>query len=106
MPSIVACPGTRWCSRGLVNTGALADAILSHAGDWLSGKTVCISGCPNGCAHSRSAQIGMVGAIATVEGERREVFDLYAGGEMGRGAKLADLVERKLSVEHVLGRLK
>ncbi|MHC4718370.1 MAG: phosphoadenosine phosphosulfate reductase domain-containing protein, partial [Planctomycetota bacterium] len=46
-PSVVACPGSRWCSRALVDTNAVADAIRQQLTDRLTPQTrVCISGCP------------------------------------------------------------
>ncbi len=53
-PTVVACPGARWCSRGLADTNALADSVRAALGRQLAPKqTVCISGCPNGCATAR-----------------------------------------------------
>ncbi len=101
--SIVACPGTRWCSRGIADTNALADRLRAAVGDRLPPEaTVCISGCPNGCAHSAVADVGLFGGIATRDGEKLEVFDLWLGGGMGRDARPARLAARKLTPEEVV----
>ncbi len=48
-PAIVACPGKRWCSRGLTDTVGMARQVLEQLGDRLPvDLEVCISGCPNG----------------------------------------------------------
>ena len=51
--------------------------------------TVCISGCPNGCAQSGVAAIGLVGFARTVEGVRTECFRVLARGGQGRSPVLA-----------------
>ena len=69
-PRIVACPGKRWCKRGITRTDALACRILEQLNDILpAGATVCISGCPNGCAHSPVADFGLIAGLTT--GRRR-----------------------------------
>jgi len=102
-PSIVACPGTKWCSRGLVNTNDLADRIREELGHKLSADTtVCISGCPNGCSHARVADIGLVGCVSRKNGQREGLFNMYTGGNMGRDDRLAEPAAKKLAVEQVI----
>jgi len=106
-PTIVACPGTRWCSRALVDTNTLADRIRRELGGVLNpAAVVCISGCPNGCAHSAAAPIGLIGGLKKVDGRSAEAFDLYLGGDLGRSAELAALAARKLTVDEVLAHLR
>ena len=101
-PAVVACPATRWCSRALADTNRLADRVRSDLGDRLpGGAVVCISGCPNGCAHSRVADIGVTGALDRSAGTPAEAYDLFVGGGMGRTAELARPAGRKLSAEQV-----
>ena len=59
--------------------------------------TVCVSGCPNGCAHSRVAPIGLMGRRVKVDGEAGDAFDIYAGGHLGCNSDAGDLVAEKLS---------
>lgn len=97
-PAVVACPGAHWCSRALTDTNRLADALRDRLrGHALSGLTVCISGCPNGCAHSRVADVGLVGVRATLDGQSTDAYDLFAHGGMGRTPDLSQPVARKLS---------
>ncbi|MHC4294334.1 MAG: hypothetical protein ACYSTL_01980 [Planctomycetota bacterium] len=102
-PLIVACPGTRWCKLALGDTNGMADRIRSQLGSQLPAETtVCISGCPNGCAHSAVANIGLTGAIKDHHGTRQQVWNLWMGGAMGRTDKLAEQVARKLTDDEVL----
>ncbi len=104
--AVVACPGRRWCKRALTDTNAIADRIRGELSGVLSPKTtVCISGCPNGCAQNAVADIGLSGVLTTVDGQRREAFNLFAGGGMGRNAELARPVAQKLDPDAVLAHI-
>jgi len=102
-PAIIACPGTRWCRAALADTRGLADRIRERFADRLDPRTtVCISGCPNGCAQSAVAGIGLIGGQATRDGQRTEVYNLLAGGQMGWTPQLAAPLARRLDAGQVL----
>ncbi|NQU76745.1 MAG: nitrite/sulfite reductase [Planctomycetes bacterium] len=104
--TIVACPGTRWCKRALVDTNRIARRIGVELGGKLAPQiTVCVSGCPNGCAHSAVADIGLIGQLVSVDGRKTEAFDLLAKGGMGRNDKLAQCIASKLSADEVLAKI-
>ena len=42
-----------------------------------------ISGCPNCCARHASAGLGFAGRKVTVDGEAKEAFMCYVGGQLG-----------------------
>lgn len=101
--AVVACPGGRWCSKGLVDTNGLADRIRQELGHSLPpGTTVCISGCPNGCVHSAVAQIGLLGTIASRNGVRIQAYHLLVGGNMGRAQEMAQPVAQSLSATEAI----
>jgi len=100
---VVSCPGTRWCSRGLTDTNAMADLLRNGLGPSLPPEmTVCISGCPNGCAHSSVADIGLSGGRIADGGQSRDVYNLMVGGGMGRNGGLAKMIHAKLTPAQVL----
>ena len=94
-PCIVACPGTAWCKQGLTDTRGLARRLHEQWANLPAEVTVCISGCPNGCAQSAVADIGLIGRVVTRDGKRQEAYDILAGGGMGRDDRLARLVLSK-----------
>ena len=106
-PHVVACPGTRWCKRALVDTNSLANRLRMELARRLQpSPAVCISGCPNGCAHSAVAPIGLIGAVAREGGQGREAFRLLTGGDLGRSAKLAEPVGgQPMSADEAVGRV-
>ncbi len=87
-PRVIACPGMASCARAITDTHAVAGRIhkvLSADCD----LTVCISGCPNGCARSSVADIGLAGCMRTIDGERTECYRVLVGGGGGKSAALA-----------------
>ena len=106
--TLVTCPGTRWCKRAMVDTNRIARRIRAELGKKLPpNTTICISGCPNGCAHSAVAGIGLIGQLLSKnsrDGQKTEAFNLLVGGAMGQNDKLAELIASKLSEDEVLAR--
>ncbi len=99
-PGVVACPGKRWCKHGIAHTNPLADEIRSQlAKTGAKDLRICISGCPNGCSHPRVADIGLTGGMATIDGRKVEVFNVYTGGGMGKDRRLAELKAPRIPSE-------
>ncbi len=99
-PAVVACPGKDYCKIAIAHTRDAADRIRQAlVGVDRPDMTVCISGCPNGCAHSRVADVGLTGRMVKRDGQKHEAFDVYTGGEMGRTPKLAELYSCGAAVE-------
>ncbi len=80
-PTIVACPATTWCQRGLADSREVERGIRELLSD--SDLSIGISGCPNNCAHAAVADVGLTGRIKTIDGQRTECFRLLAGGGKG-----------------------
>lgn len=89
-PIIIACPGSTTCPGGLVNCWATADKIRNT---FTNGNTrqlrICISGCPNNCALSAVADIGLVGITRKENGKPSPNYRLFTGGGNGENEKLA-----------------
>jgi sulfite reductase beta subunit-like hemoprotein len=102
-PSIVACPGRRWCKNGLTDTAAMAERIRRELADRLPpGTVVGISGCPNNCAHSAVAPVGLIGGRSSGQ----DAYTLHAGGGLGRTDKLARRIASRLSPEAVVDEIR
>jgi sulfite reductase beta subunit-like hemoprotein len=100
-PVIVACPGSSVCGRALVDGWALAERIRETlAGIACPDICIGISSCPNNCAHSAVADMGLVGVQRRRDGERDEAYRLFAGGGNGKTDKPAEQ-RQTLSAEEV-----
>ena len=90
-PTIIACPGSTTCTRGLVNCQATAAKLRDAFGDGdFSGVRINISGCPNNCAQSATAQIGLVGRLRKNGGKSIPHYQLLSGGGNGQNNTLAE----------------
>ncbi len=110
---MMACTGLEFCKLAIVDTKqrgiALVDELEKRVGDIDVPLTININGCPNACARTQIADIGLKGMIVTNDhGEQVEGFQVHLGGGLGldagfgrkvRGHKIAgqdlpDYIER------------
>jgi len=104
-PAIVTCPGSATCTRGLADTVEAAAWIRQMlTGKLPPGLKINISGCPNNCAHSVVADIGLVGLLRKVDGKPTQCFRLFYGGGNGKTQKLAAAAEI-ISADQVIAAL-
>ena len=91
LPCIVACPGSTTCTNGLTNCPQLAKKLteLLKGNEKFKDKTIALSGCPNNCAHSAVADIGLSGMLKTIDGKRQEVYQVLLNGGNGMTDKLS-----------------
>ena len=95
LPQIVACPGNTTCTNGLTNCPGLAAELSKALKDNVNfkGKTIAISGCLNNCAHSAIANIGLVGRLKTIDGQKQDVYQILLNGDNGVSDKLSEPAE-------------
>lgn len=86
-PSVVACPGTTWCARGITDSRAVGAVLVAENAP--AGLKAAISGCPNNCSCAAVADIGLVGRLKTVNGVKAQCYRLLAGGGGGATAALS-----------------
>jgi sulfite reductase beta subunit-like hemoprotein len=94
LPCIVACPGNDTCSNGLTDCRKLATRLTDSlgGGKWKN-KVIAISGCSNHCAQSAVADVGLCGCVKTIDNQRQEAYQVWAGGGCGKNDKLAEMRE-------------
>lgn len=100
--SVVACPGRRWCKIALTDTNAMADRIRAECTDLPADWVASVSGCPNGCAHSAAADVGLTGAVVTRDGERTDAYNVMAHGGRGRTNQLGQVIGSKIAPDDVV----
>jgi sulfite reductase (ferredoxin) len=84
LPVITACPGSSSCARAITDTWSVADAIRQRiAHIRRPDLRICISGCPNSCAHSAVADIGLIGLRRNRDGRSTECYRVFTGGHNG-----------------------
>ncbi|RAV31471.1 sulfite reductase [Corynebacterium heidelbergense] len=94
---IISCTGLEFCKLAHVVTKQraieLADELEERLGDLDVPLKISLNGCPNSCARSQVADIGLSGKILTTdEGERVEGFQVHLGGSVGMDPKFGKKV--------------
>src|SRR5690349_15946054 len=84
----MACTGIEFCKLAIVETKARAAALIAHLETQLSTMDVDISvhlnGCPNACARTQVADIGLKGQLVPgPDGSMVEGFQIHLGGGLG-----------------------
>ena len=83
----VSCVGTPTCEVGVNQSQKLCKAVIEAVeeaslafGDL---PQMYVSGCPNCCARHAAAALGFAGRKVAVDGEAKEAFACYVGGQVG-----------------------
>jgi len=85
--SIVSCPGSAWCTRGIADSRGAAQRIRRRLPDGCR-VSIVVGGCPNNCSHAAVAPIGLLGRIKRLQGKRVEGFRVFIGGGSGQSSAL------------------
>ena len=97
----MACTGIEFCKLAIVDTKDRARDLVAELEQRLPDLDVPISvnvnGCPNACARTQVADIGLKGQLVTHEGSQVEGFQVHLGGATGLGANFG----RKLRAHKV-----
>ena len=91
---VMACTGIEFCKLALVETKARAGTVIAEMERRLPEFdvpfTIHINGCPNSCARTQVADLGLKGMVQTDdEGTLVEIFQVHLGGGLGTEPQLA-----------------
>lgn len=91
---VLACTGIEYCKLALVETKARARTVIEELEARLPEFdvpfTIHVNGCPNACARTQVADVGLKGMVQTdADGNLVEVFQVHLGGELGASAQVA-----------------
>ncbi len=97
----MACTGIEFCKLAIVETKARAETLVRTLEATLADLdvdiTVNINGCPNACARTQVADIGLKGQLVTAaDGSQVEGFQVHLGGALGLAAGDSPGFGRKL----------
>lgn len=101
----MACTGIEFCKLAIVDTKNRARDLVAELerrfpdldAQVPDGITVNVNGCPNACARTQVADIGLKGQLVMHEGEQVEGFQVHLGGATGLEANFG----RKLRAHKV-----
>jgi sulfite reductase (ferredoxin) len=97
----MACTGIEFCKLAIVDTKERARNLVGELEKRFpeldTPITVNVNGCPNACARTQTADIGLKGQLVMHEGEQVEGFQVHLGGATGLQANFG----RKLRAHKV-----
>ncbi len=64
-----------------------------------------VNGCPNNCCATLIADIGLGGKIVRKDGEMKQTYDIFLGGNYGTEALFGRLIEEKVPAEEINARI-
>ncbi|TDD16242.1 nitrite/sulfite reductase [Nonomuraea diastatica] len=84
----MACTGIEFCKLAIVETKTAAadliDELERRLPSFSEPLTINVNGCPNACARTQTADIGLKGQLVVDEnGEQVEGFQIHLGGSLG-----------------------
>jgi len=87
----MACTGIEFCKLAIVETKARAATLVTHLeerlADFDADISIHLNGCPNACARTQIADIGLKGQLVPgPDGELVEGFQIHLGGGLGLAA--------------------
>ena len=97
----MACTGIEFCKLAIVDTKERARRLVTELEQRFpeldTPITINVNGCPNACARTQVADIGLKGQLVMADGEQVEGFQVHLGGATGLKANFG----RKLRAHKV-----
>jgi ferredoxin-nitrite reductase len=101
----VSCTGIEFCNLAVAETKnrmmELVGQLETTSAHFQDKIRIHFSGCPSSCGQHQIADIGFRGASRTVNGVKKEYFDMFLGGKTGNDARFNNLVLSKVPYEDV-----
>ncbi|MEN3336311.1 MAG: ferredoxin-nitrite reductase [Blastocatellia bacterium] len=105
---IIACTGIQFCKLAIAETKNRAvelDDYLSRAVDLENGPRISVTGCPNACGQHHICDVGLEGSLTTINGKKRETFQVFLGGGVGEHESFGRRVGVRVPSEELAERL-
>jgi sulfite reductase beta subunit-like hemoprotein len=84
--AIIACTGIQFCKLALAETKNRAVELneqLEGTLDLDDSVRISVTGCPNSCGQHHICEVGLEGSLTTIDGVKRETFQVFLGGGVG-----------------------
>jgi sulfite reductase (ferredoxin) len=90
---VMSCTGKEFCKLAVTETKSFAAELVAELERRLPGfplpLRVNLNGCPNSCGQHWIADVGLQGTRVRTPAGAEDGFDVYLGGSLGAGARLA-----------------
>lgn len=83
---LIACTGIQFCKLAIAETKNRArqlDSYLAEQVDLEDRPRISVTGCPNACGQHHICDVGLEGSLTTIDGVKKETFQVFLGGGVG-----------------------
>jgi sulfite reductase beta subunit-like hemoprotein len=83
---MIACTGIQFCKLAIAETKNRArelDRYLAEQVDLEDRPRISVTGCPNACGQHHICDVGLEGSLTTIDGMKKETFQVFLGGGVG-----------------------
>jgi len=83
---MIACTGIQFCKLAIAETKNRArelDNYLAEQVDLEDRPRISVTGCPNACGQHHICDVGLEGSLTTIDGVKKETFQVFLGGGVG-----------------------
>ena len=83
---LIACTGIQFCKLAIAETKNRArelDQYLAEQVDLEDRPRISVTGCPNACGQHHICDVGLEGSLTTIDGVKKETFQVFLGGGVG-----------------------
>jgi len=101
---MLACTGIQFCKLALTETKnrvALLGRELEEQIDLDEPIRISVTGCPNSCGQHHICDVGLEGSLTTVDGIKREAFQVFLGGGVGSYESFGRRVGVRVPADHL-----
>lgn len=101
---VIACTGIQFCKLALTETKNRADSLaeyLENALDMDDPVRISVTGCPNACGQHHISDVGLEGCLTTINGSKRESFQVLLGGGVGKDETMARRIGLQIPAERL-----
>jgi sulfite reductase beta subunit-like hemoprotein len=85
--NMIACTGTQFCKLAIAETKTRASIINDYLEKEINLDVplrISVTGCPNSCGQHHICDVGLEGALVHIGETRKEVFQVFLGGGVGK----------------------
>jgi sulfite reductase beta subunit-like hemoprotein len=82
----IACTGIQFCKLAVAATKNHAEELVDYLERTVhlsEPVRISVTGCPNSCGQHHVCDIGLEGAVVTIDGVKKEAFQVFLGGGVG-----------------------
>lgn len=84
--ALIACTGAQFCKLAVAETKGRITQLTSYLENRVDpddSVRISLTGCPNSCGQHHICDVGLEGSSATIDGVKRETFQVFLGGGVG-----------------------